>query len=97
GTGSAAAYDHAIALLGSVKNVLADERQHAFGVEDLVGGEIGHGIGRVVPEDLAVAVVPGIEALVVLGGDLRRNACGAGRGTGQFRVEQPPAQVRGQI
>jgi len=91
--GRAAAHQHAIALLGGAHNLLADERQHALGVEELVFGEAGHGKDRVLPEHLAVAVVPGVEALVEACGQLGVHSGRARRAGCQLRIQQPPSQA----
>src|SRR5580658_7418424 len=49
------------------------------------------------PKGLSVAVVPGVEALIVLFGQLWRDAGNAGRGARQFRVQQAPAKMGGQV
>ena len=49
------------------------------------------------PEDLAVAVIPGIEPIVELGRQLRRNARRFRRRAHQLRIQQPPAQPRCKI
>ena len=78
-------------------DLLPNQRQHALGIEDLFFAQAGHGIGRVVPEDFAVAVVPGVEALVELRGQFGRNAGSFGGGGDQLGVQQLPAQAAGQI
>ncbi len=95
--GPAPAYDHAIALLGGVQHFLLDQPIHPFTIEDLVIRQRGRGIKLVLPEDLAVAVVPGIEPVVELRCHLFRNAGGARRGRQQFRIQQPPPQPLGEI
>jgi len=95
--GRAAADENAVALLGGVENLPMDERKHALGVEDLVLGDAGRGIAGVVPEGLAVAVVPGIEALVEFGGHLGIDAGDAGRSADQLGVKQAPAKAVGKI
>ena len=49
------------------------------------------------PEELAVAVVPGVEALVETRRGFRIHAGRLGSAIDQFRVEQPPPQPLGQI
>ena len=82
--GCSAPDDDAVADLGRLQNLKLDQGQHALRVEDLVVGKAGHVVDVVVPEGLAIAVVPGVEALIVFGRQLLGNPGGAGSGAGQI-------------
>jgi len=56
-----------------------------------------HRIARVVPENLPVAVVPGIEPLVELQCKLWIHTGTSRRPGHQFRVQQPPGELLGQV
>src|SRR6185437_14303833 len=96
-TSRAASHQNAMPHLRGSENFLLNQLQHALRIEEMLIRRSRGEVGRVLPEDLAVSVIPGIKPLVELNRDLRIHSSHSRRARHKFRIQQPPPEMLGQV